>query len=171
LPFRPGFDRILADVPCSGTGTLARNPEIKWRLTVDDLLDLRSRQTEILKSTLGLLAPGGRLLYSTCSLEPEENEVVVEGVLAGEKEFEPIDCRVTLEQLQRSGELVWSDLDSMRNGFYLRTLPGVHPCDGFFAAIIERSANAMRLAKEIHPGAKTRSCAVLTKADPSLRSG
>ncbi len=138
LPFNPGFDRILADVPCSGTGTLARNPEIKWRLTPEDLLDLQSRQVAILKSALAQLAPGGRLLYSTCSLEREENETVVEAVLADVAEFKLIDCREELEQLQRSRELVWKDLDSLLNGPYLRTLPGVHPCDGFFAAIIER---------------------------------
>jgi 16S rRNA (cytosine967-C5)-methyltransferase len=138
LPFNHQFDRILADVPCSGTGTLARNPEIKWRLTPDDLLDLQSRQIAILKSVLDQLAPGGRAVYSTCSLEPEENEVVVESALAGASEFKMIPCRAELEHLQRSGELVWQDIDSMIAGPYLRTLPGVHPGDGFFAAIVER---------------------------------
>jgi 16S rRNA (cytosine967-C5)-methyltransferase len=140
LPFNPGFDRILADVPCSGTGTLARNPEIKWRLTAEDLLDLQSRQVAILKSALAHLAPGGRLVYSTCSLEREENEVVVETILAEAREFKLVDCRPHLEQLQRSGELTRIDLDSLLSGPYLRTLPGVHPCDGFFAAIIERNS-------------------------------
>jgi 16S rRNA (cytosine967-C5)-methyltransferase len=140
LPFNPGFDRILADVPCSGTGTLARNPEIKWRLTSDDLLDLQSRQIAILKSTLAHLAPGGRLVYSTCSLEREENEVVVETILAEAREFKLIDCRSHLAQLQLSAEIAWMDLDSLLSGPYLRTLPGVHPCDGFFAAIIERQS-------------------------------
>ena len=142
LPFHPGFDRILADVPCSGTGTLARNPEIKWRLTPEDLFDLQARQVAILKSTLALLVPGGRLVYSTCSLEREENEDVVESVLADAGDFTVIDCRGELKQLQRSGEFVWKDLDSVLNGPYLRTLPGVHPCDGFFAAIIERKATS-----------------------------
>jgi len=139
LPFNPGFDRILADVPCSGTGTLARNPEIKWRLTAEDLLDLQSRQVAILKSALAQLAPGGRFVYSTCSLEREENEMVVETILAEGSEFNLIDCRVHLQQLQQSGELAWMGLDSLVSGPYLRTLPGVHPCDGFFAAIIERN--------------------------------
>ena len=142
LPFHPGFDRILADVPCSGTGTLARNPEIKWRLTAEDLLDLQSRQVAILKSAFAHLAPGGRLVYSTCSLEREENEVVVETMLAERHECNLIDCRAHLEQLQRSGELAWPDLDSLLSGAYLRTLPGIHPCDGFFAAIIERTADS-----------------------------
>ena len=140
LPFNPGFDCILADVPCSGTGTLARNPEIKWRLTVQDLVDLQARQVAILKSALAQLAPGGRLVYSTCSLEREENEVVVETILAEAREFKLVDCSPHLKRLQQSGELAWTDLDSLVSGPYLRTLPGIHPCDGFFAAIIERNS-------------------------------
>ena len=77
LPFTRRFHRILADVPCSGTGTLARNPEIKWRLQLADLADLQRRQRRILNSAMDALAPGGALIYSTCSLEPEENEQVV----------------------------------------------------------------------------------------------
>jgi 16S rRNA (cytosine967-C5)-methyltransferase len=140
LPFGSEFDRILADVPCSGTGTLARNPEIKWRLTADDLLDLQTRQIAILRSALDSLTPGGRLVYSTCSLEREENESVVEAVLTATAKFKLVDCRSELEQLERSGELVWKDLDSLLSGPNLRTLPGLHPCDGFFVAIVERRA-------------------------------
>ena len=73
-----GFECVLADVPCSGTGTLARNPEIKWRLKPEDLLDLQARQIAILRAAIRQLVPGGRLVYSTCSLEPEEGEQVVE---------------------------------------------------------------------------------------------
>lgn len=80
LPFSRKFDRILVDAPCSGTGTLARNPEIKWRILPADFLRHQKRQKAILAQALTLLAPGGRLVYSTCSLEPEENEQVVEGV-------------------------------------------------------------------------------------------
>src|SRR5207253_11195768 len=72
------YDRVLVDVPCSGTGTLARNPEIKWRLKPEDLVDLHNRQLQILRSALQRLKPGGRLVYSTCSLEQEENAEVVE---------------------------------------------------------------------------------------------
>src|SRR5208283_5122296 len=138
LPFLCRFDRILADVPCSGTGTLARNPEIKWRLRFEDLHDLQSRQAAILKSVLAQLAIGGRLVYSTCSLEREENEAVVEAALEGAAEFTVIDCKQELEQLRQSGEMDWKDIASLLAGPFLRTIPGVHPGDGFFAAMIER---------------------------------
>jgi 16S rRNA (cytosine967-C5)-methyltransferase len=138
LPFSFRFDRILADVPCSGTGTLARNPEIKWRLKAEDLHDLQSRQIAILKSALAHLAMGGRLVYSTCSLEPEENEAVVEAALDGATEFQVADCKAELVRLRQSGEICWTDIDSLAAGPYLRTIPGVHPSDGFFAVMIER---------------------------------
>lgn len=77
LPFSRRFDRILVDAPCSGTGTLSRNPEIKWRLQAADIADLRRRQLAILSNSLKQLAPDGLLVYSTCSLEPEENRDVV----------------------------------------------------------------------------------------------
>lgn len=76
LPFARKFDRILVDAPCSGTGTLARNPEIKWKLRPEDLADLHTRQVAILRNALDVLGPNGRLVYSTCSLEPEENQQV-----------------------------------------------------------------------------------------------
>jgi 16S rRNA (cytosine967-C5)-methyltransferase len=80
LPFRSRFDRILVDAPCSGTGTLGRNPEIKWRLQQEDFAFLHCRQVALLENALERLAPGGRLVYSTCSLEREENEDVVAAV-------------------------------------------------------------------------------------------
>ena len=82
LPFDGTFDRILVDAPCTGTGTFSRNPEIKWRLHKDDIFDLRRRQKAILKNALAALAPGGLLVYSTCSLEREENEDVIASVPA-----------------------------------------------------------------------------------------
>jgi len=138
LPLMPDFDRTLADVPCSGTGTLARNPEIKWRLRPEDLLELHCPQVSILHGALGYLVRGGRLVYSTCSLEHEENEDVLVEAMAGRSDFRLRDCRGKLVQLKAEGELVWDELDSVVRGEFLRTLPGVHPCDGFFAAIIER---------------------------------
>jgi 16S rRNA (cytosine967-C5)-methyltransferase len=80
LPFRARFDRILLDAPCSGTGTLARNPEIKWRLEPSDIAELHSRQVVLLRHALEALAPGGTLVYSTCSLEREESDGVVEAL-------------------------------------------------------------------------------------------
>ena len=140
LPTSGDFDRVLADVPCSGTGTLARNPEIKWRLKPEDLTDLHGRQARILRAALEQLAAGGRAVYSTCSLEPEENQAVVEEVLSSAKNYRVLDAREELARLQASGELVWNGLDSLVGGRFVRTIPGQHPCDGFFAAIIEKRA-------------------------------
>jgi 16S rRNA (cytosine967-C5)-methyltransferase len=80
LPFRAKFDRILIDAPCSGTGTLGRNPEIKWRLKPSDLIDLHDKQVALVRQALEHLCPGGRLVYSTCSLEKEENESVIQEI-------------------------------------------------------------------------------------------
>jgi 16S rRNA (cytosine967-C5)-methyltransferase len=109
LPFGAPFDRILVDAPCSGTGTLSRNPEIKWRITTDGIQRFAPLQRALLEHALAVLKPGGRLVYSTCSLEPEENEAVVEGLPAG------------------------SMVDKIR----LR-IPGRDPGDGFFAAVINQ---------------------------------
>jgi len=113
LPFGRPFDRILVDAPCSGTGTLGRNPEIKWRLTTAGLDDLPLRQAALLANARAALAPGGLLVYATCSLEPEENEAVVAAV--------PPDLIVET----------------------MRRIPGRDPGDGFFATVIksEQSAN------------------------------
>jgi 16S rRNA (cytosine967-C5)-methyltransferase len=138
LPTTPDFDRILVDVPCSGTGTLSRNPEIKWRLKPEDLRDLQILQTAILRSAMQHLVPGGTLVYSTCSLEKEENEEVIESALA-DGSFRLRDCRERLLELRTEGKLLWQDVDSLTRGPYLRTVPGVHPCDGFFAAILEKT--------------------------------
>jgi 16S rRNA (cytosine967-C5)-methyltransferase len=136
------FDLILCDVPCSGTGTLARNPEIRLRLQPAELERQSARQRAILQAALARLAPGGRLVYSTCSLEPEENERVVEAV-ASEAGLRPLPIEPLLANLAKDG-LLRPDAaarllgSALRDGA-LRTLPGVHPCDGFFAAILERN--------------------------------
>lgn len=140
LPFGAEFDRVLADAPCSGTGTLARNPEIKWRLNPHDLKDLQQRQMAILAAAMKHVAAGGRLVYSTCSLEQEENEQVVGAALKQNSDFHLLPVREELLRLQRSGELVWKDVDQLVSGNFLRTIPGVQPCDGFFAAVLERKA-------------------------------
>jgi len=139
LPFTQPFERVLADVPCSGTGTLARNPEIKWRLQPDDLTELHGRQLGILRAAIEHLQPGGRVIYSTCSLEKEENAEVVEQILREDAHSRLIDAREELDRLKSAGTLTWPDPASLTRGPYLRTIPGVHPTDGFFAAILERS--------------------------------
>lgn len=113
LPFGLRFDRILVDAPCSGTGTLGRNPEIKWRLKPEDLPDLARRQKALLTNALDSLKPGGLLVYSTCSLESEENQDVVAAV---------------------AGELVNKTMER---------LPGREPGDGFWAVVLksEKPAN------------------------------
>jgi 16S rRNA (cytosine967-C5)-methyltransferase len=138
LPFGADFDRVLADVPCSGTGTLGRNPEIKWRLTADDIADLQARQIAILNAALKHVALGGRLVYATCSLEVEEDEQVVEAGLRQNPGFRIVPMRDVLFDLQKAGVLVWPGIDELVSGNYLRTFPGMHPCDGFFAAVVER---------------------------------
>jgi 16S rRNA (cytosine967-C5)-methyltransferase len=139
LPFTTSFDRILADVPCSGTGTLSRNPEIKWRLKPEDLEDLQARQLAILRAAMNQVAAGGRVIYSTCSLEQEENEDVIELALRENLSFRIIDCRDELMRLKQEGDLIVKDPSSLTHGPFLRTLPGVHACDGFFAAILEKN--------------------------------
>jgi 16S rRNA (cytosine967-C5)-methyltransferase len=138
LPFGPDFDRVLADVPCSGTGTLGRNPEIKWRLTPEDIKDLQARQIAILNAALKHVAPGGRLVYATCSLEVEEDEQVIEAGLRQNPGFRIVPVRNELIDLQKAGVLVWPAIDALVSGNYLRTFPGTHPCDGFFAGVVER---------------------------------
>ena len=139
LPAREPFDRVLVDVPCSGTGTLARHPEIKWRLKPEDLNDLPMRQAAILQAAMQHVAPEGRLIYSTCSLQREEDEEVVEKALRENPGFRLSNAQGQLEELRVRGELVLQPYDSLLSGRFLRTIPGVHPCDGFFAAVLERT--------------------------------
>jgi len=131
FPFSRRFDRILVDAPCSGTGTLGRNPEIKWRLEPDDLTRLADIQRLMLSRALEALAPGGRLVYATCSLEPEENEDVVEWVLPQKPEYRRLGPDEF--ELPASGSLI----DSLG---YFRTRPDLHSLDGFFAAVIVRGS-------------------------------
>ena len=139
LPLSSNFNSVLVDAPCSGTGTLARNPEIKWRLQAEDLRDLHSLQVQILHSAADRTLARGRVVYATCSLEPEENAEVIEQFLAESPSFQLLDCGRILERLKSEGELTWQPLESLLSGPYLRTIPGVHPCDGFFAAILQRN--------------------------------
>jgi 16S rRNA (cytosine967-C5)-methyltransferase len=134
------FDLILCDVPCSGTGTLARNPEIRLRLKPEEFARQAARQRAILSGALARLAPGGRLVYSTCSLEAEENERVVEAVAADaglrRVSVEPLIARLAEAGVLRQ-DVAASLLGSGVSAGALRTLPGVHGCDGFFAVVLE----------------------------------
>jgi 16S rRNA (cytosine967-C5)-methyltransferase len=132
LPFQAKFDRVLLDAPCSGTGTLARNPEIKHRIQPQDLVRLPQAQTAMLANALKVLAKGGRLVYATCSLEPEENERVVDKVLAGHPKFR------SLGRAELAGEFPnCAELFDERG--YFGTRPDLHQMDGFFAAVIVRT--------------------------------
>jgi 16S rRNA (cytosine967-C5)-methyltransferase len=139
IPVGDRFDRVLVDVPCSGTGTIARNPEIKWRLRLEDLTDLRSRQLAILQAAARHLAPGATLVYSTCSLEQEEDESIIEEFLREQASLRLLDMQSELERLREAGELA-SILspETLVTGSYLRTIPGVQPSDGFFVAMLKR---------------------------------
>jgi 16S rRNA (cytosine967-C5)-methyltransferase len=131
LPFRCQFDRILVDAPCSGTGTLARNPEIKTRLEPQDLPRLAALQSQILANALDVLAPHGRLVYATCSLEPEENEQVVERLLAERRDVRLL----SREELSREFPSLQRLFDD--HGFF-HTRPDLHGMDGFFASVLTR---------------------------------
>ena len=139
LAWARDFDRALADVPCSGTGTLAHHPEIKWRLSVEELAQFHQRQVAILRAAIGKLQSGGRLVYSTCSLEPEENEQVVEVVLRDMPDCKLIDARLVLDELKSESELTLTDPSLLLDGKFLRVFPGYFATDGFFAAVIERN--------------------------------
>jgi 16S rRNA (cytosine967-C5)-methyltransferase len=137
---REEFDLILCDAPCSGTGTLARNPEIRHRLRPSDLPRQAERQKAILANALRLLAPGGKLIYSTCSLEPEENEAVVAAALQEVTSTAQVPAETVIASLSSLQEE--ASLKLKQSGFVggaLRTLPGTQSCDGFYAAVIERA--------------------------------
>ncbi len=136
------FDLVLCDVPCSGTGTLSRNPEIRHRLRPEELRRQAERQARILRGAWDHLAPGGRLLYSTCSLEPEENEGVADAVFgsgAALAEAHRLDVRPVLQTMFATHAGVRPELSRLVQGSSLRTLPGSgFQGDGFFAALFER---------------------------------
>jgi len=137
------YDLVLADVPCSGTGTLGRNPEIRHRLRPEDLRRQAERQRAILNAALRAVRPGGRVVYSTCSLEPEENEQVVAVVLAASPQAQLISLDGRISELLTDGVLTSSGAKRLRGNLtpdgFLRLLPGVFRSDGFFIAQIERS--------------------------------
>ncbi len=124
------LDRVLVDAPCSGLGTLRRNPDLKWRQSPESVAELTAKQAAILASASRLVKPGGRLVYATCSLLAEENEAIVGDFLAAHADFRVLPAG---EILQRQGIALAVD------GDMLRLLPQVHGSDGFFAAVMERA--------------------------------
>jgi len=133
LPFSRGFDRVLIDAPCSGTGTLARNPEIRWRLQPEDLNEAHRSQLTMLRNALAAADKSGRVVYSTCSLEPEENEKVVGAALVGAPGWRVTATQAALAPHLReaaAAEKFFAD-----DGFF-RTFPPEHGTDGFFAAVL-----------------------------------
>ena len=130
LPFADGFDRVLVDAPCSGLGTVRRDPDIKWRRRPEDLPGLAASQIELLDRAAAVVRPGGTLVYATCSSEPEENEEVVASFLASHADF-------ALSRLgEEPGSLLAAYVDDL--GF-LRTLPFKHRLEAFFAAALIRT--------------------------------
>jgi len=133
------FDLALADVPCSGTGTLGRNPEIRHRLKLEDLARQSERQQGILRAALRSVRPGGRVVYSTCSLEPEENEQVIAAVLGETVHVVALGPRI--DELLRAGILTDGAAQRLRASLtpegFLRLLPGRFSTDGFFVGLLE----------------------------------
>ncbi len=137
----PEWDLILCDVPCSGTGTMGRNPEIRLRVTEADLARQHARQAAILRAGLRGLKAGGRRGYATCAREPEENEEVGAEALRAEEGVEVVPITPVLDQITKSGVATVQGRDQLRSATersFLRTIPGMQPCDGFFAAVVER---------------------------------
>jgi 16S rRNA (cytosine967-C5)-methyltransferase len=128
------IDRVLVDAPCSGLGTLRRNPGLKWRQSPQSVAELREKQQAILESAARLLKPGGRLVYATCSLLPQENEAVAEAFSAAHPDFERVPAAEALERGQVA------DAAQLDAGGYMRLWPHRHHSDGFFGAVWQRRA-------------------------------
>jgi len=129
------IDRVLVDAPCSGLGTLRRNPDLKWRQSPKAIEELVAKQTAILDSAARLLKPGGRLVYATCSILPQENEAIAEAFSASHPDFELLDAGELLEQLKVEGGAKGLCSGGASGSGYLRLWPHLHQTDGFFAAI------------------------------------
>jgi 16S rRNA (cytosine967-C5)-methyltransferase len=133
LPFPPSFDTVLVDAPCSGLGTLRRDPDIRWRRRESDLPALAVAELTMLRHAAAAVGPGGRLIYATCSSEPDENEAVVDAFLGDAggftSRFVPIDARAAAPALP-------SAVVDARG--HLRTRPDAHQLEAFFAAVFQR---------------------------------
>ena len=126
------IDRVLVDAPCSGLGTLRRNPDLKWRQSPQSVTELAAKQGAILGGAAGLLKPGGRLVFATCSILAEENDAVVERFLAARPDFQLLDCQQVLDD----GRI------ALKSGRFFQLRPQQHETDGFFAAVLERRSTA-----------------------------
>jgi len=131
------IDRVLVDAPCTGLGTLRRNPDLKWRQTLQSVEEMVVKQAAILQSAARLLKPGGRLVYATCSILPQENEAIAAAFSAANPEFEPLSTGEILNGLKVH------DAQSLCSGgqdgqLYLRLWPHKHSTDGFFAAVWQK---------------------------------
>jgi 16S rRNA (cytosine967-C5)-methyltransferase len=123
------IDRVLVDAPCSGFGTLRRNPDLKWRQLESAIPELAAKQARLIAAAATLVKPGGRLVYATCSVLPDENEAIVEGFLGSHSDFALGDAQ---------GELARAGIE-LETGTMLHLYPHRHGCDGFFAAVLERA--------------------------------
>jgi 16S rRNA (cytosine967-C5)-methyltransferase len=126
----PDADRVLVDAPCSGFGTLRRNPDLKWRQTENAIAELTAKQLRILTAAAALVKTGGRVVYATCSFVRAENQDVVNAFLAAHPQFTLVPANQVLAHCQ-------IPLDT---GEFLQLYPHIHGCDGFFAAVLERKA-------------------------------
>jgi len=131
LPFTRPFDLVLVDAPCSGLGTLRRDPDIRWRRHERDLPTLAATQLVMLQHAADAVAPGGRLVYATCSSEPDENEGVVDAFLATAPAFAPLHAREAAPRLP-------DDVIDARG--HLRTEPHAHSLEAFFGAVLQNTA-------------------------------
>ena len=125
------IDRVLVDAPCSGLGTLRRNPDLKWRQSPKAVEELTAKQTSILASAARLVKSGGRLVYATCSVLPEENEAIAQAFSAAHPNFVPLSVANNLTELKVANAATLCTTD----GLYLRLWPHIHATDGFFAAV------------------------------------
>jgi 16S rRNA (cytosine967-C5)-methyltransferase len=133
------IDRVLVDAPCSGLGTLRRNPDLKWRQNPEAIAQMNAKQARILAAAATLVKPGGRLVYATCSVLPQENAQIVDAFLREHTEFTPLDAWALLAA---AGIDIARHTVDVGDARYLQLWPHVHHCDGFFAAVLERSRAA-----------------------------
>ncbi len=131
------LDRVLVDAPCTGMGTLRRNPDLKWRQSAQGVQEMAAKQAAILDSAARLPKSGGRLVYATCSLLPQENEAIAQAFTASHPDYQPLSVGALLEELKvAQGAALCSGGETGQD--YLRLWPHRHGMDGFFAAVWQR---------------------------------